>query len=553
MFMRPRRGSRRRPAPPAAAAPPRHAVGIDLGTTNTVVAVLRAGDAAPSVLRADGGGLVGASGGAAAFTIPSIAAVAAGGAWLVGGAARAQAPANPLATYYSAKRLIGRRHADVAATPLVYRTRAGPDGGVRLECPHLASDLSPQQVSAEVLRHAVALAARHLDADVDEAVVTIPAYFSEQQRAATAEAAQLAGLRRVSLLQEPVAAAVAFGFGKPYEAETVLVFDLGGGTYDVSVLDSFEGIMEVLATAGDGELGGDDYDRALAALLLRRLAASAGAAAAAAAAADPSAAGALLRAAEGAKIRLSSGGAAEVKLPGFVHLGGGGGGGVVGLDTVVTADDLLAATAALRRRLWPPLATAASECKLALAGDGDAFEAALAARRGAGGGAAAGPGSGAAAAGGGQAGGGGGTGAAADKYAPKPRSPTAAVLVGGATRMPVVRDYVRHVTGLEPRAEVDPEQCVALGAAIQAGILLGLTSGVEIMDGSYVEELHARASGFQKRYLSSVLQARGPVGLNWTDSAVGRFEALRQLQSGRYIYSIADMAVEDALVVARAR
>lgn len=204
----------------------------------------------------------------------------------------------------------------------------------------------------------------------------------------------------------------------------------------------------MLATAGDSELGGDDYDRALVALLLRRLASSSSPAAAAAAAADPRAAGRLLRAAEGAKIRLSSCGEAEVKLPGLVAAGSGGGGGggdgLVDFETVVTAGDLLDATSALRARLWPPLASAAAECKLALAGDGDGFERRLAA----------GGGDSSSSIDGSQSSSGGSSStpaAAADKYAPQPRAATAAVLVGGATRMPTVRDYVRHVTGLEPR------------------------------------------------------------------------------------------------------
>lgn len=334
---------------------------------------------------------------------------------------------------------------------------------------------------------------------------------------------------------------MAFGYGKPSEAETILVFDLGGGTYDVSILDSFEGIMEVrlpttpaagrecmhgcpersprapraanvahlrarrsaappaperqppaspsrpparpargrartlercwhapaqrrphpwlpghpcnqvLGTGGDAQLGGDDFDQALAALLLRRLAAAAPPGAAAALASDPSNAAALLAAAEGAKVALSGADDAPVA----VSLASPGGAPPVTLDTRLTRRELLEATAELRGRLWAPLAGAAADCKLELAGSGSAFESALTRQlAGVGAGssrrdvpsrpsssaaAAAVPAVAAAAAAGG------------DRFAPKPRRATAAVLVGGATRMPVIRDYVAHVTGLVPR------------------------------------------------------------------------------------------------------
>ncbi len=254
------------------------------------------------------------------------------------------------------------------------------------------------------------------------------------------KAARLAGLERVSLLQEPVAAAMAFGFGKPEEAETILVFDLGGGTYDISILESFEGIMEVLSSAGDSQLGGDDFDRALFGLLLGRLSDSSTPAAAAAAAADPSAAARLLAAAEAAKVRLSSCPEAAMQLPDL-----GAAGGPPALSTTVTAAEFIAATAPLRARLWPPLAAAAGQCKLSFVSTGESFERQLAGATASSSGSSSSSSTEAAAAA--------VAVAAVDKYAPKPRVATAAVLVGGATRAPVIRDYVRHVTGLTPRWE----------------------------------------------------------------------------------------------------
>ena len=523
----------------AAASKQSAAVGIDLGTTNSVVAVMRPGDARPAVLRTDGRGGAAAPGDAAGFVIPSVAAVdPATGEWLVGAAARAQAARNPLNTYYSVKRLLGRRAADVTAgsgssgennssssntsgessgasssgSGMVYGLTADAGGGgVLLRCPALGRDLKPQEVSALVLRAALDLASAHLGEPVTEAVVTVPARFPAAARAATLEAAAAAGLARVALLQEPVAAAMAFGYGKPYEAETILVFDLGGGTYDVSLLDSFEGIVEVIATGGDAALGGDDYDRALCALLLERFccggggggggeqAAAAAAAAAKALAAAPAAAAELLAAAEAAKVALSAAEQVAVRLPpaAAAALAAAGVEVPAAGEVTVTRADLARATAALRARLWPPLAGVAEECKVAFAADGPSFEAVLAGGNGSSNSSTASssgtsssssssPSSSAAAA-----------PPPADKYAPKPRTATAAVLVGGATRMPAVRDYVRHVTGLAPAHGVDPEQCVAAGAAIHAGILMGLTGGVELMDGAYVEELQGRATGLE--------------------------------------------------------
>eukprot|EP00775_Hariotina_reticulata_P013170 gene13170-13300_t len=187
---------------------------------------------------------------------------------LVGQPAKQQAVTNPLNAFYSVKRLMGRQFKDVEGLDLVYQTVDDLQGGVQMVCPATGGLLSPEQVSAEVLRHLLHLASQKLSGEVpQQVVITVPAYFNKQQRAATLKAAQLAGIKRVSLLQEPVAAAMAFGFGKPFDAETLLVFDLGGGTYDLSVVDSFEGIMEVLATNGNAQLGGDDFDRALAVAL----------------------------------------------------------------------------------------------------------------------------------------------------------------------------------------------------------------------------------------------------------------------------------------------
>lgn len=275
---------------------------------------------------------------------------------------------------------------------------------------------------------------------------------------------------------------MAYGFGKQYDAETILAFDLGGGTFDVSVLESFEGIMEVIATGGDSFLGGDDFAGALCEhILSQRL----GSDTAAEIRGNPISRAALLDAVEQAKVALSNADAAEVSVPSL------------NVQVSVSRDEFEAATAALQRRLAPALASVASESKTALAVPLDSL---LEQTKGSSSSTGQGTSHSASplpsSAGDGQQAGA-STSSAVDKYAPKPRQITAVVLVGGATRMPNIQHFLHRVTGLEPCTGVDPELCVALGAAIQAGVFMGVANGLELMDGSYVADLHGKAAGFQ--------------------------------------------------------
>jgi molecular chaperone DnaK len=304
------------------------------------------------------------------------------------------------------------------------------------------------QVSADLLRYLVDLASQHLSGNTpQQVVITVPAYFNAQQRAATLEAAKLAGIPQVSLLQEPVAAAMAFGFGKPYDAETLLVFDLGGGTFDLSVVDSFEGIMEVLATGGDALLGGDDFDRELLQGLLTHLAGQHDSSSSSSSI-SPEVLAELLAAVEAAKCQLSTqetvqipvsaAAATQLKVqqqqqpqqqpqqqqqqqdPATIQL---------------SRQRMHELSAGLRQRLWQPLGPLADACKLQYACPPSSIEQQLQRQPQA---AAADSAAGS-------------NGSSTDPYAPNPRQLTAVVLVGGATRMPIIQQGLQVLTGLKPR------------------------------------------------------------------------------------------------------
>jgi molecular chaperone DnaK len=227
-------------------------VGIDLGTTNSVVAAVQAGN--PVVIpTAEGGNLC-----------PSIVAFAKGGEILVGQIAKRQAIINPENTVYSIKRFMGRRYDEVEAERQMvpYKVVPGPDGDARVSIPQTGKTYTPQEISALILQKLKRDAEAYLGEPVTQAVITVPAYFNDSQRQATKDAGQIAGLEVLRIINEPTAAAVAYGLEKKTN-ETILVWDLGGGTYDVSILDVGEGIVEVRATNGDTHLGGDDWDQRL--------------------------------------------------------------------------------------------------------------------------------------------------------------------------------------------------------------------------------------------------------------------------------------------------
>ncbi|WP_433518871.1 molecular chaperone DnaK [Nonomuraea sp. CA-143628] len=384
------------------------AVGIDLGTTNSVIAATE--DGQPTVIpNAEG-----------SRTTPSVVAFTDQGERLVGQLARRQAILNPKGTIYSAKRFIGRRYNEVESEihAVSFDVVEGPDGSVRFQVGD--KQYAPEEVSALVLRKLAADAAKYLGEKVTEAVITVPAYFNDAQRQATKDAGRIAGLEVLRIINEPTAAALAYGLDKKSN-ETVLVFDLGGGTFDVSILDIGEGVVEVRSTSGDGHLGGDDFDRRIVDYLadefqkdqgidLRR---------------DPQALQRLFEAAEKAKVELSAVTQTTISLP-FITADASG---PKHLNTTLMRSTFEQITADLVERCVHPVEQAMEDAKL------------------------------------------------------RPSDIDEVILVGGSTRMPAVQNLVRRLTGgKDPNMTVNPDEVVAIGAAIQAGILKGEVEDVVLLD-----------------------------------------------------------------------
>ncbi|MFE5702115.1 molecular chaperone DnaK [Rhodococcus koreensis] len=384
------------------------AVGIDLGTTNSVIASWQGGE--PVVISNVEG----------ARTTPSVVAFTESGERLVGQLARRQAILNPKGTIYSAKRFIGRHYDEISeeAKAVSFDVVAGDNGEARFDV--RGKKYAPEEISALVLRKLVDDASKFLGEKVKEAVITVPAYFNDAQRNATKDAGRIAGLEVLRIINEPTAAALAYGMDKQTH-ETVLVFDLGGGTFDVSLLDVGEGVVEVRSTAGDSHLGGDDFDRRLVDYLadefqraenidLRK---------------DAQALQRLFEAAEKAKVELSSVTQAQVNLP-FVTADANG---PKHLTTTIMRSKFEDLTADLVERCLSPVKQAMSDAKVT-ANDIDEV-----------------------------------------------------ILVGGSTRIPAVQALVRRLTGgKDPNMSVNPDEVVALGAAVQAGVLKGEVSDVLLLD-----------------------------------------------------------------------
>jgi len=384
------------------------AVGIDLGTTNSVIAVTEDGRSTV-IPNAEG-----------ARTTPSVVAFTEQGERLVGQLARRQAILNPKGTIYSAKRFIGRRFSEIASerNAVSFDVVEGPDGAVRFDV--RGKQYAPEEISALVLRKLVADASRFLGEKITEAVITVPAYFNDAQRQATKDAGRIAGLEVLRIINEPTAAALAYGLDKKTN-ETVLVFDLGGGTFDVSILDIGDGVIEVRATSGDTHLGGDDFDRRIVDHLadefqrengidLRR---------------DPQALQRLFEAAEKAKVELSSVAQTQVSLP-FITADSSG---PKHLSTTLMRSTFEELTRDLVERCRGPVEQALQDARIT-ANDIDEV-----------------------------------------------------ILVGGATRMPAVQDLVRRLTGgKDPNMTVNPDEVVALGAAIQAAVIRGELKDVVLLD-----------------------------------------------------------------------
>ena len=384
------------------------AVGIDLGTTNSVIAAVEGGT--PSVVpNAEG-----------SRTTPSVVAFTESGERLVGQLARRQGILNPKGTIYSAKRFIGRRYAEVESEQhaVSFDVVPGQDDAVRFQVGD--RQYAPEEISARVLRKLADDAGKFLGERVTEAVITVPAYFNDSQRQATKDAGRIAGLEVLRIINEPTAAALAYGLDKK-EHETVLVFDLGGGTFDVSLLDVGDGVVEVRATAGDTHLGGDDFDRRIVDYLadefqrnegidLRR---------------DPQALQRLFEAAEKAKVELSAVTQTTVNLP-FITADATG---PKHLNTVLMRSTFDQLTEDLVERTQGPVRQAMSDAKVG------------------------------------------------------PEDIDEVILVGGATRMPSVQRLVSRLTGgKEPNMTVNPDEVVAMGAALQAAVLKGEISDVLLLD-----------------------------------------------------------------------
>jgi molecular chaperone DnaK len=384
------------------------AVGIDLGTTNSVIAAWQGGE--PVVIpNAEG-----------SRTTPSVVAFTESGERLVGQLARRQAIMNPKGTIYSAKRFIGRRFDEISeeAKAVSFDVVPGPNGEARFEV--RGKMYAPEEISAQILRKLADDAGKFLGERVREAVITVPAYFNDAQRNATKDAGRIAGLEVLRIINEPTAAALAYGLDKKGH-ETVLVFDLGGGTFDVSLLDVGDGVVEVRATAGDSHLGGDDFDRRLVDYLagefqrennidLRK---------------DPQALQRLFEAAEKAKVELSSVTQTQVNLP-FITADANG---PKHLTMTIMRSKFEDLTADLVERCMGPVKQAMDDAKVT-ANDIDEV-----------------------------------------------------ILVGGSTRIPAVQALVRRLTGgKDPNMSVNPDEVVALGAAVQAGVLKGEVSDVLLLD-----------------------------------------------------------------------
>jgi molecular chaperone DnaK len=388
-------------------------IGIDLGTTNSCVAVMEGGK--PKVIENAEG----------ARTTPSVVAFTKDGERLIGQPAKRQAVTNPDNTIFAVKRLIGRRFDDPITkkdTELVpYKIVRGGNGDAWVNAG--GKDYSPSQISAFILQKMKETAEAYLGETVTQAVITVPAYFNDAQRQATKDAGQIAGLEVLRIINEPTAAALAYGLEKQ-DGKTIAVYDLGGGTFDISILEIGDGVFEVKSTNGDTFLGGEDFDAKIVDYLADRFKAKEGIDLRT----DRLALQRLKEAAEKAKIELSSAATTEINQPFITARMEGGATTPLHLVETISRADLERLVADLIERTLEP-------CRKALK------DASIEAKQ-------------------------------VDEI----------VLVGGMTRMPRVREVVKDFFGKEPHVGVNPDEVVAMGAAIQAGVLQGDVKDVLLLD-----------------------------------------------------------------------
>ena len=384
-------------------------VGIDLGTTNSVIAIMEAGK--PNVIiNSEGSRLT-----------PSIVGVAKNGDRLVGQLARRQAVLNPENTVYSIKRFMGRRYEEVELerSRVPYQVKAGSNREARVYIPNAGKEFTPEEISALILRKMKEDAEKYLGEPITKAVITVPAYFNDSQRQATKDAGRIAGLEVLRIINEPTAAALAYGLDRK-KNETILVWDLGGGTFDVSVLEVGDGVFEVKATSGDTHLGGDDYDERIVDYVAEQFKKEHGIDLRK----DKQALQRLVEASEKAKTELSSVFETTISLP-FITADQNG---PKHLETKITRARFEELSQDLTDRCKQPFFTAIRDAKL------DVSE--------------------------------------IDEV----------ILVGGSTRMPVIQQLVGRLTGKEPEMGVNPDEVVAAGAAIQAAVLAGEVKDVVLLD-----------------------------------------------------------------------
>src|SRR5213596_2514818 len=381
-------------------------IGIDLGTTNSVVAVMEGGE--PTVITNSEGGR----------TTPSVVGFQKDGSRLVGQVAKRQAVTNPENTVYSIKRFMGRRYDEVTEEikQVPYKVQAA-GGDVRIVAG--GKEWSPPEISAMILQKMKQSAEDYLGQKIEKAVITVPAYFNDAQRQATKDAGKIAGLEVMRIINEPTAAALAYGLDKK-KNETIAVYDLGGGTYDISVLELAEGVFEVKATNGDTHLGGDDFDQRIIEWLVAEFKRDQGIDLAK----DQQALQRLKEAAEKAKIELSSTMSTEINLP-FITADQSG---PKHLNITLTRAKLEQLVDDLVKRTIPPMEQALKDAGL------------------------------------------------------KPSNIDEVILVGGQTRMPKVQEVVKGFFGKEPHKGVNPDEVVAIGAAIQGGVLAGEVKDVLLLD-----------------------------------------------------------------------
>ncbi len=384
-------------------------VGIDLGTTNSVVAVMEGGK---PVVIANAEGM---------RTTPSVVAFSKEGERIVGQMARRQAVLNPQNTFYAVKRFIGRKYDEInpELRRVPYGIRKDEQGNLKIKCPRLNKEFATEEISAMVLRKLADEASRYLGQPVTGAVITVPAYFNDSQRQATRDAGRIAGLEVKRILNEPTAAALAYGLDRK-QNQTILVFDLGGGTFDVSILDVGDGVFEVKATSGDTQLGGNDFDRKIVDWLADKFLEEAGIDLRR----NRQALQRLTEAAEKAKIELSGVTSTDINLP-FIAATEDG---PVHLEYRLTRSEFESMCGDLVSRLRRPVKRALSDANLS------------------------------------------------------PDQIDEVVLVGGSTRMPMVQDLVGSLIDIEPNQNINADEVVAVGAAIQAGILGGELKDVLLLD-----------------------------------------------------------------------